>query len=937
MNSGSGFDRLRAACGAVRRRITAATVAAVIGVAALLVLVLSFLPISLREGRGSLVPLALATTLWTAIVVGIVATVRARRRSRPEGVAEEVDDGAGLGSGDVRAAIELAASDRSAALASLHRHRISETLAGLGSERLLPRTLPRWSSRARRAVLVGAGSLVLVALAALARPQPTLSAAVALSAPWRVAFPDPLPPLEVAAATGVPRGEPSAVSITAVGRDSVSFAWRPAGEVIRRRPLVVSPAGVAEARTPPIETATRVWVEDAAGSSSDTILIRPLEPLLVQDLQVTLEFPAYLGRPSETHRGQVPPLVAPAGTRVRVSGETNLPLDGGRLTFSSGDGDRQPDADRILEISDRRFGATWTPTRSGAWTWDLTSTESIGDPVAPDPIRVLLVPDLAPRIELLYPAPDTTLGFEQVMPLVVDVEDDIGLRRVAIRSWRSGLGAQSAENREALSPAPDGSRRAVFRHLLDRSDDELLPGDTVFYRFEAFDGHPGRGPALSDVFTLRVPTFTEVRDQRADATESLSDSAEELEEAMQALTEAAADAARRTDAEEADTEEARFDATEEARSVLDEAERAEEELSSLEEDLVSMREELAESALSDPALEEQLERLVERYEELADQGLAEDIEALAEALRDLDPDAVREALERLAENSEALREQLEQTLGLLEQAALEQAMKSAQANADELAEEQRELAGETDADAFDEAQDRLAEEAEQLADRLEELQSELAEAGREMAADSASAAGQRTEEAMERMADAQNASGEAGQTSEGQRSAAEDAAEALEDAASALGSAQQQMSGEAGEAPAETLARARNEALALAQEEGRLAEATRGDGAPDPESWRAEQNAVRQGLENLLDRISNAGNEAAMLDQRTGAAAGEAARQMDQLLERLAEDGARRLPSRAETEGVQNALNDLARHLLAAEQVARAAGQQTAGQEAAEQ
>ena len=947
MTERSGFDRLTAGCTAVRRRAVLTSIALAISLAGLLVLVLSLLPAGVREGRGSLVPLGLAFLLWAGLTAAAWLARRTWLMVRPDAVAEEVDRGAGLGDGDVRVALELERrrDGPGAGLAALHRVRVSTALSRLDLAGMLPRTGPRWSRRARRSAWMGGLTLLTVAAVAWARPQPTLSAAAALGAPWRTAFPPPLPALDVRGPGGVPRGQPVTIEISAVGRDRVTLVWRAAGQVIGRRELPVSAGGDAAGRTGPIESPTRIWAEDASGLASDTLLIRPREPLLVQDLQVVVEYPAYLGRSSEAHRGQIPPLVVPEGATIRLTGESNLPIDAGALSWRPADaGPVETGRTVPLDLSGTRFAASWVPRRTGTWVWELVAAASAGEPITPGPIHVLVVPDLEPRIQLLYPAPDTTLGFERVMPLVVDVEDDIGLRQAYVRSWRSGLGEVRAERRESLSPAPAGAQRSVFRHLLDRKSEEFLPGDTLFYQIEAFDGRPSRGPTLSDVFLLRVPTFTEMRDQRAEDTEALSDAAETLEDALEALTEAAADAARLTDAEGEDSEDARFEATEEARSVLDDAERAGEQLESLEEDLQALRDELDESSLSDPALEEQLRRLAERYEELAEQGLADRIAELAEALRDLDPEAVRAALEDLARDSEELREQLDQTLGLLEQAALEQAMQSAQANADELAEAQRDLAQETDAASFQEEQQSLAERTEQLAERLAELEENLAAADRQTAADSAAAAGERTEEALDNMAAAQSeaaqseaAQGEQGEVSQGQKSAAEQAAEALEQAASALGSAQQDMNGESGEAAAQTLGRARSEALALAEEEGRLADATRGEDTAEPEAWRAEQGAVRQGLENLLERLSDAGNEAAMLDQRTGAAAGQAAEQMDRLLQRLAEDGARRLPSRAEAESIQESLNELTQHLMASEQAAQAAQQQSAGQDAAQQ
>ncbi|MCZ0933817.1 MAG: hypothetical protein OXJ54_01415 [Gemmatimonadetes bacterium] len=944
MSDGFGFERLAAACAAARARAAGTAAASAIALGGALILVLSLLPVSAREGRGSLVPLALALVLWAGLVGLAWIARRVWQALHPHAVAGEADAAAGLGAGDVRSAIELerAGAAGGAGLAALHRARVSEALGKAASRGLLPVTGPGWKRRIRRSSTAVALVLLAISVAALLRPQPTFSAAAALGAPWRTAFPAPLPPLGLTGVTGVPRGDAAVVSISATGRDRVDLVWRAAGRAPERTLLEVSAAGSAQGRTGPIISPTAVWVEDREGFTSDTLRVRPLEPLLVQDLQLTVEFPAYLGRGSERYRGRIPPLVAPEGTRLRLSGETNLPLDGGALAWQPGDDEPGEAAARIpLDIAGTQFAVSWIPERTGAWAWELRAESSLGAPILPDPIRVLVVPDLQPRIHLLYPAPDTTLGYERVMPVIVDIEDDIGLRRAFVRSWRSGLGSENAERREVLSPDPAGAERAVFRHLLDRSAESFLPGDTLFYRFEAFDGHPARGPALSDVFLLRVPTFTDIRDRRAEQTEALSEDAQALEERLEALAEAAADAARQTDAEGDDSEDVRFEATEEARSVLDEGQRAEEELAGIEEQIEALQDELEASPLSDPALQEQLERLAERYRELTESGLEEQIEALAEALRELDPEAVREALEQLSDDYESLREQVDQTLGMLEQAALEQAMKSAQANADELAREQREVAGEEDAEAFREGQDSLVEQAEALAERLAELEEELAAADREAAADSARAAGERTQEALGKMADAQSGaespSGEPGEVGETERQAAEEAAEALEQAAGALGSAQREMSGEQGEAAVESLARARGEALALAEEEGRLSEATRGENTVDPASWRARQGAVRQGLENLVERLSEAGNEAAMLDQRTGAAAGEAAERMDQLLDRLAADGARRLPSRAEVEGIQESLNSLARHLLASEEAARAAGEQSAGQDAADQ
>jgi len=927
----------------------AATFAGSLAVIAFAIVAFSAFPTSVREGRGSVLPLLTGVAVFGALLVSAILMARARRRLQPGPLGDEADAAAGLGSGDLRAALELQPGDGrgSADLARLHVERVAGRLAGITADQILPHTSRLWARRLHLAVSAAGLAALALLFSALVRPKPTLSAALALSAPWKTAFPKALPPLELRVAAQVSRGDAARVRVSAPGRVEVVLFWWPAGEPAGHRQVAIEATGDATVPTAPIMSPTRVWVEDAGGVSSDTALIRPLEPLLVQDLQIRVEYPTYLGRVSDTYRGQIPPLVAPEGTRLVVSGETNLALDAGSLRWSATD-DPPPDAEgRVpLDLDGIRFGVSFTPKRSGSWLWSLRSADAVGDPILPEPLQILVVPDEAPSIQLLYPPPDTTLGSDRVMPVVVDVEDDIGLRSVTIRSWQSGLGEQRSERRQTLAPSPDGARRAIFRHLIDWSDAILVPGDTLFYQFEASDGQPTRGPTLSDVFLLRVPTFTEMVEERASETRALSDSADQLEEAVGDLAEAAAEAARRVPSTD-DTGESGFETSEEAREVLDDAGQASEELSALDEQIHALQDQLAQSPLADADLTRQLEMLAQRYQALKEAGLDEEIERLAEALQDLDSDAVRRALEQLSENSDWLREQLEQTLGLLEQAALDQEIESAQANTEDLAHAQRELAeseGE-DATTWADEQQRLADEAAELSGALDALEARLNDNGQQAAADSAGTAHDRTDQATRSMEEAAQAGsgGEAGGEAGGEgpsersRAAASDAAETMEQAAQALGAAQQDMQREGQEAAGQSLGRARADALSLAEEEGRLADGTRGERAQDPETWRARQAAVRQGLGNMLDRLAESGNEAAMLDQQTGAVAGDAAERMDQLLQRLAEDGARRLPSRAEAEGIQGALNALAMQLLASESAAQATQEQAQGQDAGEQ
>ncbi|MXW66351.1 MAG: hypothetical protein F4Z72_05010, partial [Gemmatimonadales bacterium] len=91
MSDGFGFERLAAACAAARARAAGTAAASAIMLGGALVLVLSLLPVSAREGRGSLVPLALALVLWAGLAGLAWIARRVWRALHPHAVAGEAD------------------------------------------------------------------------------------------------------------------------------------------------------------------------------------------------------------------------------------------------------------------------------------------------------------------------------------------------------------------------------------------------------------------------------------------------------------------------------------------------------------------------------------------------------------------------------------------------------------------------------------------------------------------------------------------------------------------------------------------------------------------------------------------------------------------------------------------------------------------------------
>lgn len=944
--SGDELRRLRRGVRKLRRRAAGALVAAAAGVTALLFL-LALWAVGTSGGAS---PLSLVFTLLLIVVAaGAAYAAGALTRSMElSRLARETETAAGLADGDVVAALELETiqSYDSSPLARLHQRRIGERLRELRGTALFPLSAPRW----RRRLQIGlAGCLIVGAATALAagtHPERALRTARSLATPWEAIVPAPLPPLIVLPGdTAVTRGADLPVQVRAEGRREVTLYWRVEGEVASSRTLPVDRDSTAMGHAGPIGSLTRYWVEDRHGRSTDTFLVRPVEPLLVTELLVRVAMPAYLGREDEEYSQPVPPLVVPEGSSLEITGRANLTLESVRVTPA----DDSLDEGTALQVAGERFSGELRPVRSGSWEWLIVPGESRYEIIEPLPLAISVIPDSLPGVEIVYPGGDTILHTDLQLPLVVDARDDIGLRRVELVSWRvSALGTSDEGQRLTIASGKPGETRLVARPTLDMRERNLLPGDTVYYFVRVRDGNPAHRAVVSDTFRARLPSMSEMREETAATTDRLAedsrqlvDQAKDLErEAREAERKAADEAARAAQSTSSSREQrVSYEATEEARRVLQQASSMEEKLQEMQTRLEELREQISESGLADPALREKLAQLEELYRELLESGLREEIERLQEALRSLDPEELQRSLRDVAQSIRELQDKLEQSTALLERAAVEQAVKSARLETEQLAQQQAvAAAAESQDSSWADAEDRLATEAEQLMEELDELAQRLSEAGADPIADSTRAAGERLDSASR---DMQRAARSARPQPGGQRAAeartsASQASQATQEAAESLASAEKQLNEDWRDEAMAAVQRALGESLELAREQSRLSGIS-SESEPARADHPARQLAVREGLDNLLRSLSEASRKTALLDQRTGPAAAEAAERMDALLQRMQRTQGRSRPTPSEGRAIVNSLNNLAAGLMATARAIEGSQSATGMQEALEQ
>ncbi|MFQ5689713.1 MAG: hypothetical protein ACE5HQ_05525 [Gemmatimonadota bacterium] len=939
------------------------------GVAGLVVL-MSLLPPGLASGRGSPVPLILDGTLL--VVAGLAAALVGRqvRALHSRTLSDEVDEASNLGSGEVRAAFEFleeAGPRGSRRLIALHLQRVSKAVGSVRGSGLFPRTGPRWRRRAGRALGAAGAAGLLLAVGLSLRPGPTISGAAALGSAWQIAFPEPLPPILVeSGGSDVGRGRSLRVRIRASGRSAVDLWWQAPGERPSSRRVDLRPRSFTPSRIGPIMARTRYWVTDSRGVSSDTFVANPREPLLVNRLKLRVSYPAYVRRSPEEFERPLPPLLLPEGARLELEGTANYPLRAGELRYAPPAGGRGAsgvtraggEEKRPLALDGQRFHLSFRPRRSGSWVWRLEGAQRFGDPLVPEPIRIVVLADSVPSVRVLYPGRDAAASPEGVLPLVIEARDDLGLAEVDLVTWRRSPPGRQGGRRSRRIDSGASDRRQVLRPVLDLGADGLLPGDTLYYRVEAHDRNPTHRPAVSEAFRVHLLSPGERDDARARASESLVSEAKRLSRVAAALEREVRETERHgeMEADRADggqaaghaatgtSGDAGFAATEEGRRMLDQAARLVDSLAAMSDRIAGLREDLARSLSGDPELESRLEQLERLYEELGQAGLRETVKRLARALGDLDAAALERQLGRLGADAAELKKRLERSVGLLERTAMRQALMAARSRAEELAADQATAAdAREDSDEWARREEAMAERTDAFARNLRRLEERLRRSETGTAGDSTRVATQRASLAargMRRSAgEARKAMGSGppgpdassvgapgpakratgGVSGSGEARAmgpAHQAATDLHRAAGALTSAARNMGENGSRVAAAALARARLEAVELAREESSLLDRLHGPEALRGLEWEGRQIAVRQGLDNLRRSLGEAGRRTPLVDRETDAAADRISVSLDRLLREMERSGGLRLPSRRQGEEVVQALDDLALRLF---------------------
>ena len=671
--------------GRLSRLIAAAGGAAAVGIAALL---LAGGVLGLGRARWIDLPRILPFIVWLAVLIVVgVAVWWTRKRLAHEasvsGLAFEVEREQALRAGALRGALEVASSG------TLGRHNAEQVAKRLTQQAKGKSLTPTLTRRAliRTAGAVAAGGVGILMLAT--RSSATPDGWQAIAHPVRAWTGTLLAPISLQSAPKtVLRGERVSLAVSAPDRRRITVYQRAKGSAWRSSQHEVRD-GIARVRLAPMDADLAIFATDGR-TMSDTASLQMVERPFIGDVSIKATFPAYLDRREETLPvGEAARL--PRGTILTISGHSSTELT--RVALA-----RATDTLHLTPTG-RAFAGRMANIQTGRYEWNAAG---VNGPIAevPAALEIEVIPDSAPRIEILSPAVDTTVSPADTISLSFLATDDHGLSTVMLRVWRQPEGGTAS---------PETTRPLLSQPMTQWTGDATLSlpalgveaGEAVHIVATAVDGSPWRQNGSSRELVLRVPGMTEARANVRAAADSAVQRAQAAAAAQKALQQRTAEAARarqRNTAKAADKNAGNtkgsqnsmsYEAAQQAQQLAKEQRELAERMQQLQQSAEQLEKQLKQTGALDSALSQRLQEAQKLLRDALTPELAEKLRKLEESAQQLSAEDAQKALGDLSQQQQRLREQLEKSVERLKRAALEGSMETLQEEAQDSAKDER--------------------------------------------------------------------------------------------------------------------------------------------------------------------------------------------------------------------------------------------------------
>ena len=411
-----------------------------------------------------------------------------------------------------------------------------------------------------------------------------------------------------------------------------------------------------------------------------------VDPPRLVDINVQVDFPDYSGLANASGNPNDGNISALKGSRAVISGEANKPLENAYLLFS--------DSSKIkLDVKGRRLSGGFNVNDNGRYTVAMIDSAGYSNP---EPIwyDIQTLEDYPPTIEIVYPAQNVDLNEDMILPLDLSITDDYGFNKMNLVWWIVSEGTQSQPTKTRIRIDNNKEVEQLIRYPWDMQELNPVPGDMIYYYCEVSDNDIVSGPkwSRSRTFMARLPSLDEILAEVQGSQEEQIEGVEEAMRQQKELQEKLTDISR----EMMEAAEVKWETQQQAKAAVEKQQEIAKSLEKLTEEMSQNLDKLEQNRLIGDEIAEKMRELNDLMEEIATPELREAMKKLSEALKNMNPEEMKKALDQFQMTSEELLKNLERSLSLMKQLAIEQKMDLLTELAEKILQDQKDINNDVD-------------------------------------------------------------------------------------------------------------------------------------------------------------------------------------------------------------------------------------------------
>ena len=464
-----------------------------------------------------------------------------------------------------------------------------------------------------------------------------------------------------------------------------------------------------------------------ADAQSQHFSITVIQKPIIDSLQLKLRYPRYTELETRSLDKNVGDVAALLGTSVEIEATSSKDVASAFMVF---DGETKTRLEAGGAEEPRKMTGSFIVQKSGRYHITITDTEGQSNS-QPIEYSVNALADQPPRISIVKPGRDVTIGEDMIIPLQIEAQDDYGVAEVDLHYRIEG----QSEEYVAQLWKEDPETGVFLEHSWNLFSLELFPDDVVSYYAEVADADNISGPntGRSPVFIARFPSLYELYkqteiEQELEQTEMVDilSRQEEVKGMVDDLIE-----------ELKKEKELDWSGEKELEQAAELQKQIEEEMKKLVEEISETVENMEKNPLINSEALEKLQELRDLMDEVVTDEMRQIMKKLSEALEKVNPTQQQKDLMAASFKQEEFMEKLDSMIDLFKKMQLKQKLDVAANQAEELVRQQEEILEKTKELAEKGVDDpseseTLADREERIEKQTEQLLSDMGELAEEM-------------------------------------------------------------------------------------------------------------------------------------------------------------------------------------------------------------